>query len=193
VDEVTLYAIGWNKHGQLGFGHNTNLNVPKEVPFFEDPAVGRIQMVECGAAHSVVLAQSKKLYVFGNNMYGQLGLGGYAHVSTPTPVSGLQDVCQVACGSHHTLVGTADKRALACGWNASGQLGLNHFRDQDTFQTIDELAGKQMQLVACGGSHSFVLTSEDELFGFGCNKKGQLGLGWLGNAGEELLVLYAAL
>jgi alpha-tubulin suppressor-like RCC1 family protein len=42
-------------------------------------------------------------------------------------------------------------------------------------------------MLACGNSHSFVLTAEDELFAFGCNKKGQLGLGWLGNVGGELL------
>ncbi len=52
------------------------------------------------------LADNGRLWMWGNNDYGQLGQGGTQHQSTPTVVESLvgKRVVQVALGFGHTIV-----------------------------------------------------------------------------------------
>jgi alpha-tubulin suppressor-like RCC1 family protein len=45
------------------------------------------------------------------------------------------------------------------------------------FEPNLHLHGKLVELVACGGAHTVVKTSSQEVYAFGLNNKGQLGLG----------------
>lgn len=49
-----------------------------------------------------------------------------------------------------------------------------------TFEPNVELKGKSVVKVKCGGAHTILFTSSNELFSFGLNDKGQLGLGIVG-------------
>lgn len=42
---------------------------------------------------------------------------------------------------------------------------------------MEALETNRVTKLACGGYHTLVLTSEDELFAFGANSYGELGLG----------------
>lgn len=80
-----LYTFGWGIHGQLGHGDIFTLDRPKKVRFFSGK---RIRQIALGHAHTLVLCDNKSnvnetiLYVFGCNVYGQMGLGQYQ--SEPT-------------------------------------------------------------------------------------------------------------
>jgi alpha-tubulin suppressor-like RCC1 family protein len=43
------------------------------------------------------------------------------------------------------------------------------------------LKGKNITVVECGGAHTLVKTINSEIYSFGLNDKGQLGLGVVGN------------
>ena len=45
-----------------------------------------------------------------------------------------------------------------------------------TFEPNLHLHGKLVELVACGGAHTVVKTSTQEVYSFGLNNRGQLGL-----------------
>lgn len=75
-----LYTFGWGIYGQLGHGDVFTLDRPKIVRFFSKKNVKQIAL---GHAHTLILCDDKSssngtvLYVFGCNLFGQLGNGQY--------------------------------------------------------------------------------------------------------------------
>ena len=67
-----LFTFGSNEFGQLGLGHNTNVLKPSCVKSLKPDKVVR---VACGKAHTVVAMESGKMFGFGSNTEGQLGIG----------------------------------------------------------------------------------------------------------------------
>lgn len=61
----------------------------------------------CGPTATAAVSQDGKVYVWGNNAGGMLGLGadfeGHQQVLEPEEVSGLQNVQSVALGAMHGL------------------------------------------------------------------------------------------
>ena len=66
--------------------------------------------VHCGAYHTFLVHESHKLFAFGLNNHGQLGVGDSAEYSQPELVEGLPDqkIVKAAGGEHHSMVLTAD-------------------------------------------------------------------------------------
>lgn len=58
-----------------------------------------------------------------------------------------------------------------------GRLGHGDARDVFIPRSIPGLSGKRVRDVACGDTHTLVSTFGAELWGFGRNQNGQLGLG----------------
>lgn len=74
------------------------------------------------------------------------------------------------------------KNEVICfGSNEFGQCGDGKHGSNCMKLTFDinvSLKGKHLELIACGGAHTIVKTQQSqELFAFGLNDKGQLGLG----------------
>ena len=63
-----------------------------------------------------------------------------------------------------------------------GRLGHGDCNDVFIPQAIDALAGKRVAKMACGDTHTLALTDTGELFSFGRNQNGQLGLGTTSDA-----------
>ena len=63
---------------------------------------------------------------------------------------------------------------------ARGDFGrLGHGQANDVFipKSVAALAGEIVQSVACGDTHTLVITTSGALYAFGRNQNGQLGLG----------------
>lgn len=58
-----------------------------------------------------------------------------------------------------------------------GRLGHGDCNDVFIPQPIKALAGRNVVKVACGDTHTLAVTDTGELFSFGRNQNGQLGLG----------------
>ena len=56
--------------GQLGLGHNENINIPTLLMNDES-----IKNIICGNQHTIIYKDSGDILIFGDNKYGQLGLG----------------------------------------------------------------------------------------------------------------------
>ena len=71
---------------------------------------------------------------------------------------------------------TGDGMVLTFGAGESGKLG--HGREDKEFlpRLVDALVGRRVVQVAAGYSHTAVLTSDGEVFVFGSNDFGQLGV-----------------
>ena len=92
--------------------------------------------------------------------------------------SALSETYGLACGRGHTCILTRTDTLLGCGDNAYGRLGLGESDDDvPSAQPVPLPAGAVAAQVACGSSHTCVLTTSGELLACGYNLFGQLGLG----------------
>lgn len=66
ADHGHLYAWGQNDSGQLGIGTYDNSLIPIKVN------LANIMTVSCGSRHTIVTTTYDDVYVWGNNLHGQL-------------------------------------------------------------------------------------------------------------------------
>ncbi|KAL4561348.1 hypothetical protein LXL04_033513 [Taraxacum kok-saghyz] len=117
--------------------------------------------------------------VWGNGDYGRLGLGSVESKWRPALCSAFGDgnLREIACGGAHTLFLTDAGNVYASGLNDCGQLGVSDGRGY----TIDplEVSGLPNNIVkvSAGYYHSSAITESGELYMWGKNSSGQLGLG----------------
>ncbi|CAK9319357.1 unnamed protein product [Citrullus colocynthis] len=116
--------------------------------------------------------------VWGNGDFGRLGLGNLDSQWSPVPCSALdhQMLKDIACGGAHTLFLTESGRVYATGLNNFGQLGISDEKDFCT-EPVEVRIQKEAVHISAGYNHSCVVTADGELFMWGVNSSGQLGLG----------------
>ncbi|NXQ33891.1 RPGR regulator, partial [Alaudala cheleensis] len=123
-----------------------------------------------------------KLYMFGSNDWGQLGLGSKNTVSKPTCVKVLwslkpEKTKLVVCGRNHTLVYTEKGNVYAAGGNSEGQLGLGDTEERTTFHLIRFFTNQhKIKQLSAGSYTSAAVTEDGQLFVWGDNSEGQIGL-----------------
>jgi len=85
----------------------------------------------------------------------------------------------LSLGTDFTIVVTEHGDLYAFGTNRNGQLGLGTTENQLLPALLDKVhvfAGENVVSVSCGCAHSACVTRSDNLFVWGCNEKGQLGV-----------------
>ncbi|XP_043257878.1 X-linked retinitis pigmentosa GTPase regulator-like [Colletes gigas] len=154
-------------------------NIASHFFIRRDPVV----FITCGDEHSAVICQTGRLFVFGSNDWGQLGLGHKNHISKPSCVKILkpQKVTHVACGRAHTLICTGAQKLFTCGSDQEGQLGrgtsaIGDYASSPVLVYDSGLAGAKIVQVAAGSYHSLALTDDGVVLAWGSNLEGQLGL-----------------
>lgn len=175
---VTLEGIvrcwGANAGGQIGTGfRGGSYNAPQDVAGLPVP----VRTVATGAAHTCALGVNGRLYCWGDNIAGQLGLQGAADATAPTWVSALAaPVSAVTVGGAHTCALTTDGVVWCWGSNASGQLGAGLGVSQWPIP-VSVATGGAMAQVAAGGAHTCARSASGALVCWGNNSHGQLGNG----------------
>ncbi|GMY08439.1 ultraviolet-B receptor UVR8-like isoform X1 [Fagus crenata] len=99
-----VYAFGGNQFGQLGTGADQAETLPKllDAPSLENM---HAKTISCGARHSALITEDRKVFCWGWNKYGQLGLGDVIDRNIPSLVT--IDGCvprNVSCGWWHTVL-----------------------------------------------------------------------------------------
>ncbi|XP_073886381.1 X-linked retinitis pigmentosa GTPase regulator isoform X28 [Macaca fascicularis] len=165
-DSGAVFTFGKSKFAE---------NNPSKFWFKNDVPVH----LSCGDEHTAVVTGNNKLYVFGSNNWGQLGLGSKSTISKPTCVKALkpEKVKLAACGRNHTLVSTEGGNVYATGGNDEGQLGLGDTEERNTFHVISFFTSEhKIKQLSAGSNTSAALTEDGRLFMWGDNSEGQIGL-----------------
>ncbi|NWS72969.1 RPGR regulator, partial [Crotophaga sulcirostris] len=150
-------------------------DVPSKFWFKNDKPVH----ISCGDEHTAIVTGNGKLYMFGSNNWGQLGLGSKNTVSKPTCVKALkpEKTKLAVCGRNHTLVYTEKGNVYAAGGNSEGQLGLGDTEERTTFHLISFFTSQhKIKQLAAGSYTSAAVTEDGQLFVWGDNSEGQIGL-----------------
>ncbi|XP_009471739.1 PREDICTED: X-linked retinitis pigmentosa GTPase regulator [Nipponia nippon] len=150
-------------------------DIPSKFWFKNDKPVH----ISCGDEHTAIVTGNGKLYMFGSNNWGQLGLGSKNTVSKPTCVKALkpEKTKLAVCGRNHTLVYTEKGNVYAAGGNSEGQLGLGDTEERTTFHLISFFTNQhKIKQLAAGSYTSAAVTEDGQLFVWGDNSEGQIGL-----------------
>jgi len=167
-----IYSFGNNETGQLGLGNNENYYSPQLISSLKD-----VEFIECGYSYTFCKTLNNEIFCWGYNCYGALGLDNTKNQKTPILCSSVsnEDVIDIKCGNAHTLVLTSNEGVLSSGYNYYGQIGRKCGGNySSSFQKIEDLS--EITRIECGKYHSLCIDINNNLYVFGFNQYGQLGL-----------------
>ena len=164
-----------------------------EVQYFVESAAvktnshtGRtgITKLASGWNHTLIVNDDGRLFVSGGNSDGQLGLGDTQDLDSELKLNNYfannsKTIVDAAGGKGFSLFVDDDGKVYSSGEGGYGQLGLNSTTDYTIPQEITyfSTAGITIVKVFAGEYHSMALDDNGNLYGWGRNDKGQLGLG----------------
>lgn len=171
-----IYCWGHNSSGQLGDG--TTVDRLKPVPV--QGGALRFRRVTAGSHHTCAETIDRKAYCWGNNYWGQLGIGtSGAGRLTPVPVAGGRIFRLVEAGFLHTC-GVTVAEAYCWGDNLAGQLGDPGSTGFTRNTPVRVAGGLAFKAIDPGANHTCGLTTSSRVFCWGDNSFGQLGDGTTG-------------
>ncbi len=210
LDDATVRCWGYNAFGQLGLGDTRNRGDMPGQMGDNLPAVdlGTGQMavaVAAGGLHTCALLDDGAVKCWGNNDFGQLGVGDtWSRGGTPfdmgdaLPAVGLgtaRRAVAIAANGTHTCALLDDGTVKCWGCNLYGELGLGDRRNRgespgemgDALPAVDLGAGRHALAVWCGpdAAHTCAVLDNDTVKCWGWNSSGQLGLGDTNNRGDQ--------
>lgn len=166
IDERgSLWAAGANTGGAIGQGLIEYLKGFTSIMVYN-------KAVSAGGSHTLILGEDGRLWATGTNEQGQLGDGTTITAKWPKVIT--RRVIAIAAGAEHSLYVDSNKTLWATGSNKRGQLGVS-----GVSSTANPIAVKEgiVQVWTNGEHTSFALTEDGELYGWGANSGGELGLG----------------
>ena len=181
----SLYGCGWGADGQTGLGHYNNQHQPELL----QGDIERENIVKVSSAGDCVLALSDKGEVFGwgNSEYGQISRDeSIQQINTPTHLKyfdGLGKIVDISAGGSFCSVLNESGDVFVWGF---GLLGLGPQVDYCKQPKLipPTLFGRnpfnpsnRVISINCGLNHMTAINNDNDLFTWGKNKFGCLGLG----------------
>ncbi len=204
TQDGVLYAWGDNTYGQLGIGkagEATSASVP--LPVKMDAMQGYpVTSIAVGGRHTIARASNGKIYTWGYNQDGQLGIGSTGHIfPEPLEVSanwlGNQSIAQIAAGEQHSVALGNNGRVYAWGYNGYGAVGNGQPSERQLTPALITVGtpGFSITEIAAGANHTLArTTSTSAVYAWGRNDGGQLGLGGdLGNRSYPVAITKGAI
>jgi hypothetical protein len=171
----------------FGFSNNKKFGIPfalsKEIPDIELNIVKelcgkKIVDLVSGDKHVIALTAFGKVYSWGENNWGQLGIETTDSNSNPKIIMNLENVTivQVSCGCGHSLALTEKGLMFGWGWNNKQQAcSDNNNIYQPNLIWLNEFHDEKVVSISCGFQHSMALTENNRVYMWGCNAWGQSG------------------
>ena len=193
----SLWMWGLNDEGQLGNGGGGNIIGSNNTVCQTEPVhvLDDVEAISCGRWHTAAIKNDGSLWMWGSNLFGELGNGGVGNAAYAAgriqtiPVKVLDDVVAVSCGGSNTAVIKADGSLWMWGENTSGELGNggrgnSKYAGGATIQTVPIKIMDNVVAVSCGSSHVAAIKSDGTLWMWGYNADGQLGNGESGKIAD---------
>ncbi|KAK7604747.1 hypothetical protein V9T40_005933 [Parthenolecanium corni] len=191
--EDYVYAIGKNSSSCLGFdvkSFSALTTAMQNSPLSKMDIKGFVAACtkpdsSSGIEKISVIAVTKdgKIYDWGSKLCRTYSDQQSRPLISPITIS--DKVKEVSCGTSHVLVLSEVGKVYSYGSNDNRQLGHDNGRygknpnaedcKDSIIQVTGEIEGKFVVEIACGSHFSLALIDDGTLFGWGCNRYGQLG------------------
>jgi alpha-tubulin suppressor-like RCC1 family protein len=169
--DASLWAWGRNNNGQLGYPTTGAMStVPQIVDTASDWAT-----VSAATGFGAGLKSTGKLWTWGLNASGQLGVGSTTNQPRPTAVGTTADWAAVSAGGNFLLGIKRDHSLWATGLNTASQLGLGDTTNRSSFTQVG--TSQDWVMTGAGNGHSLGARIDSILLTWGLNTSGQLGIG----------------
>ncbi len=185
IEGGQVYAWGNNRDGQIGYGEDNFSANPIPIERLNDV----IALAQGSAAnHALALKEDGTVWAWGDNEYGQLGIGSkdVINISAARMLDGIYGVVALAVGRNHSLVLKDDGSVWSWGDNANGQLG--HQVQSSSFSPKRINGLNDIVAVSAGYYHSMALHRDGTVWTWGKNSNGQLGLNSTENKSKPVQV-----
>jgi len=195
-DNTKVLMWGNNRSGNMGLpAESYKYPVPVDI-------LKNIDKISIGRSFTLALTKDGKLLSMGENSFGQLGLGHTLNIPTPTLIQDIasQEIVDISTGLDHCVAVTKSGHVFAWGYNLEGQIGqkiveyksttstaipvdqdgIDNFEADVEYNTPTLVPGLEQIKISkafCGFDNTFVLSARGNVYAFGSNDAGSLGLG----------------
>ncbi len=174
IADGIVWCWGGGDHGQLGDGDRHDRGTPAPIAGLTDePELSQVVNLALGEFQSCALTSGGAVYCWGENQYGQLGLGDTDERATPARVAVSGIVSLVADGDDTCAIAT-DHTVYCWGKNQYGQLGLGDTDDRLSPTRVPWLDDTVFDV---GGDHLCAIDAAGATRCAGRNDYGQIGDG----------------
>ena len=171
---LTLYTWGNNTYGGLGLstaGAYTHRSSPSQVG-----GLTNWSKVSHGGGSGYAINNTGRLYSWGSNNRGALGLGNITYYSSPKQIGALTTWKNVFGGTYaYCMAIKTDGTLWSWGNGAHGCLGLGDTTNRSNPIQVGGLT--DWLTVSCGLYSTLALKTNGTLWAWGQNTNGELGLG----------------
>ena len=119
---------------------------------------------------------------FGNNTHNETSHDRYEKLTFPRVIFKLKNeiITKIYSGWEHNLVLNNKKEIFSFGHNQSFQCGLNNndqsYENINDPTNITKINNIKANKISCGNEHSLILSTDNNVYAFGSNEDGVLGL-----------------
>ncbi|MFB4278347.1 PASTA domain-containing protein [Nonomuraea sp. MTCD27] len=164
----------WGSDRRLGYP-SPSRSTPARVP-----GLPWISQVSAGTGHVLTVDGQGKVWGWGDNFFGELGVTGPATSVTPVGAP-ISTVVQVAAGRDFSLALKSNGEVFAWGGNGLGQLG-NGTVNAGGPTPVRVAVPYGIVQIAAWGNFGVALRNDGSVWTWGRNTNGQLGNGTTANA-----------
>jgi len=183
TDDNKLYGWGGSVYGVFGdYGYDTIFNPYSSIhkaPFssiYYNFNNEEWKKIAAGVSHAAYLSIDGTLVLAGTQYYSSLAYSTGVDGTIQNNISITTIFNDVDCGDFFTIAIGANNRLYGCGINNYGQVGIGSAGSQ--VQSMTQLSSSVLfSKVSCGLSFTFGLSVNNQLYTWGRNLYGQLGLG----------------
>ena len=173
-----VYAFGYNRYGRLGIGNITDQNTPVKIS-----TLSNIKAIYIGSDNynSFAVTETGDVYSWGENREGRLGIGNTTNQSAPVKINALSNIKEIYTNGCSSWALTKTGDVYSWGDNGYGQLGIGNTTDQNTPVKISTLSNIKAIYIGSDSYNSFAVTETGDVYAWGSNEYGQLGIGIKGD------------
>jgi len=181
-----VFTWGNNLYGQLGNKDTSNRLKPTEITSEFNLVSDEIVEVIAGQLHAFGISSSGKVYAWGLNGNGQLGIGTTSSIFTPVEITSAfnllvgERVIEMSAGSNFSYAITSYGRVFAWGYNYY-RLGdgttINRLSPVEITSNFNLVENEMIIKIEAGNYQSIAISSSNRVFTWGINQHGQLGDG----------------